>query len=183
MRVISGSARRLALIAPRGEGTRPTTDRIKETLFNIINPDLYECSFLDIFSGSGAVGIEALSRGANNATFIENNKEAIDCIITNLEHTKLINKSTILKTDYKIALDKLSNEGKAFDIIFIDPPYDKLIEKDVLEILSKSSLINENTIIIVEASIETSFDYVKDLGLELNRIKDYKTNVHAFISR
>lgn len=183
MRVIAGSARSLRLETPTGIGTRPTTDRIKETLFNILNPYLYECEFLDIFSGSGAVGIEALSRGANHATFIEQEIEAIDCITRNLQHTKLTDKSSLLKLDYSMALDKLAISEKKFDIIFIDPPYDKLIEKHVLELLSKSKIIHEDTLIIVEASLETHFDYLDALGYKLTRMKNYKTNSHAFIKQ
>lgn len=93
MRVISGSARRTNLVAPSGLNTRPTTDRIKETLFNMINNELYDCIFVDLFSGSGAIGIEALSRGAEGAYFIENNRKAINCIKENLEKTHLESKS------------------------------------------------------------------------------------------
>ena len=87
MRVIAGSARRLNLVTPKGNNTRPTSDRIKETLFNILSPMLYDVNFLDLFAGSGGIGIEALSRGAKSATFIEKDKEAVKCIKKNLETT------------------------------------------------------------------------------------------------
>ena len=90
MRVIAGTARRLQLKTIEGDGTRPTTDRIKETLFNMLQYDLAECRFLDLFSGSGAIGIEALSRGAKRAWFVENNPAAVKCIKENLQFTKLI---------------------------------------------------------------------------------------------
>ena len=86
MRVIAGTARRIQLETVKGNNTRPTTDRIKETLFNIINNDLYDIDFLDLFSGSGAIGIEALSRGASSATFVENNRNAIKCIAVSYTH-------------------------------------------------------------------------------------------------
>jgi len=89
MRVIAGSARRLLLKTVEGMETRPTTDRIKETLFNIIQKDLYGCVFLDLFAGSGAIGIEALSRGAKKAVFIDNGSRQISCIRDNLRTTKL----------------------------------------------------------------------------------------------
>ena len=89
MRVIAGKARRLPLVSPEGRGTRPTTDRIKETLFNILQDDIPGCRFLDLFSGSGAIGIEAISRGAKEAVFVEFGKEALSCIRANLKKTKL----------------------------------------------------------------------------------------------
>ena len=104
MRVVAGSARSLLLKTPEGKETRPTTDRIKETLFNMIQFDIEDASFLDLFAGSGAIGIEALSRGARNAVFVENAKEAYECIIDNLNHTKLADKATVLKQDVFTAL-------------------------------------------------------------------------------
>ena len=90
MRVIAGSARRLTLKTIEGMDTRPTTDRIKETLFNMIQNDIYGCTFLDLFSGSGAIGIEALSRGAKEAVFVEKNPKAADCIRDNLKAARLL---------------------------------------------------------------------------------------------
>ena len=89
MRVIAGSAKRLQLKTIEGMDTRPTTDRIKETLFNMITPSLYDCRFLDLFAGSGGIGIEALSRGAKEAVFVEKNPKAVSCIKENLKYTKL----------------------------------------------------------------------------------------------
>ena len=100
MRVIAGTARRLLLKTPEGLDTRPTTDRIKETLFNILMPMLPDAVFVDLFSGSGGIGIEALSRGARKAYFIENNQKAIACITENLEHTHLDRKSTRLNSSH-----------------------------------------------------------------------------------
>ena len=88
MRVIAGTAKRLVLKTMEGMDTRPTTDRIKETLFNMLAPDLYGCSFLDLFAGSGGIGIEALSRGAKEAVFVEKNPKAAACIRENLMHTR-----------------------------------------------------------------------------------------------
>ena len=99
MRVIAGSARRIQLQTPVGLDTRPTTDRIKETLFNMIQPQLWDCQFLDLFSGSGAIGIEALSRGAKNAVFVEQGAEAMHCIEKNLQATKLTEQSIDWRRD------------------------------------------------------------------------------------
>ena len=112
MRVISGSARRIQLKTVEGLGTRPTTDRIKETLFNILQPELYRARFLDLFSGSGAIGIEALSRGCGMAVFVENNREAVACIRENLERTKLFQNAVVMQKDVFAAMDQLEKEGK-----------------------------------------------------------------------
>ncbi len=180
MRVIAGKARRLQLKTVQGMNTRPTTDRIKETLFNMINDLLYDAVFLDLFSGSGGIGIEALSRGAKKAYFVENNKEAFDCIKDNLKFTKLEEDATVMLMSFKEALEQLN--GKIVcDIIFMDPPYNKQLEREVLIFLSKSDLINENSYIIIEASLETDFSYAAMLGFEIIKEKKYKINKHIFL--
>lgn len=181
MRVIAGSARRLNLVTPKGYSTRPTSDKVKETLFNILAPYLYDVRFLDLFAGSGGIGIEALSRGAKEAVFIEKDKGAVDCIKKNIVTTHFTDRTRVIPYDVLSSLYNLDN-GVPFDIIFMDPPYDMELEKQVLSILSSSSLINEDTIIIVEASVETDFSYVDELGFKIDRIKQYKNNEHVFIS-
>lgn len=179
MRVIAGKARRLQLKTIDGMGTRPTTDRIKETLFNMINNDMPQAVFLDLFSGSGAIGIEALSRGASKAYFVESNKKAVQCIKDNLNFTKLQD-DAVVAMPVESALKDLEHKVK-FDFIFMDPPYDKLYEKDVLIFLSKSDLINKSSRIIVEASLDTDFSYASELGYEIIKEKKYKTNKHVFL--
>lgn len=181
MRVIAGKARRIQLRTISGDDTRPTTDRIKETLFNMINHQLYDINFLDLFSGSGGIAIEALSRGAKSATFVENNRKAVKCIEENLKKTHLEEEATVLCCDAMSALKRLENDNQKFEIVFLDPPYNKELEKNILIFLSKSDLINENSTIIVEASIETEFNYVEKLGFEIIRDKRYKTNKHIFL--
>lgn len=183
MRVIAGSARRLLLKTVDGMDTRPTTDRIKETLFNILNPDLYGCCFLDLFSGSGGIGIEALSRGAKKAFFVEHDRKAAECIRENLEITHLADRAEVMTCDVLTALKRLEERNLHFQIVFMDPPYNKLHEKEVLTRLSKSPLIDEDTLIIVEASSETRADYLSELGFRLVRTKEYKTNKHLFIAK
>ena len=182
MRVIAGSAKRLRLKSLEGLDTRPTTDRIKETLFNMIGPSMYDCVFLDLFSGSGGIGIEALSRGAKEAGFVENNPKAMACIKENLKFTRLEAKALTMTRDVMNALYQLEGE-KVFDFIFMDPPYDRRLEKGVLEYLSDSELIYEDTVIIVEASKETDFSYAERLGFEVTREKVYKTNKHVFLEK
>lgn len=181
MRVIAGTARRLLLKTPEGMETRPTQDRIKETLFNIIQDDVYDCRFLDLFAGSGGIGIEALSRGAKEAVFVDSGRRPQECIKENLKTTHLSDRGRIIARDVFAAILQLEAE-RAFDVVFMDPPYDRELEKQVLEALVGSSIINENTIIIVEASLNTEFDYLNTLGYNLDREKIYKTNKHIFIS-
>ena len=182
MRVIAGSARSLRLKTLDGMDTRPTTDRIKETLFNIISPSIFDSIFLDLFSGSGGIGIEALSRGAKEAVFVENNPKAMACIKENLKFTRLASRAMTVTTDVMDALYRLEGD-KIFDFIFMDAPYDRGLERKVLEYLSDSRLVYEDTVIIVEASRDTDFSYVDDLGLTVIREKMYKTNKHVFIEK
>ena len=181
MRVIAGTARRLLLKTPEGMDTRPTTDRIKETLFNMLMPYLSGAIFVDLFSGSGGIGIEALSRGARKAYFVENNQKAISCITDNVEHTHLTDQAVILKQDVFSAL-RGSIKDTA-DIIFLDPPYDQGYEKRVLELLQNVPYVNEDTLIVVEASKETDFAFAESLGFIIEKEKQYKTNKHVFIRK
>lgn len=182
MRVIAGSAKRLQLKTVEGMNTRPTTDRIKETLFNMISAYIADSNFLDLFSGSGAIGIEALSRGAACAVFVEQSKEAMECIKYNLKYTKLEDKAEVYETDVLNALNRLEGK-KTFDYIFMDPPYNQIHEKRVLEYLSDSTLISDDGIIIVEASLDTDFSYVDELGFAIIKEKVYKTNKHIFLEK
>ena len=183
MRVIAGKARRIPLIAPPGEDTRPTTDRIKETLFNIIQDDLYDCRFLDLFAGSGGIGIEALSRGASQAVFVETDRNAVRCIRTNLEKTKLETQADVRTTDVIVALAALGREGKPFDIIFADPPYRKGWEGRLLEQLACSPIVTDETLIILESALDPEIDYVDEAVFEISRVKDYKSNRHIFLKK
>lgn len=181
MRVIAGTARSLQLKAPEGLDTRPTTDRIKETLFNMLMPYLSGCVFVDLFSGSGAIGIEAISRGARKAYFVENAQKALNCINDNLKHTKFENQAVVVKQDVFSALRGSITEEA--DVIFMDPPYDQMYEKRALEILSTADFVTEDTLIVVEASLTTDFDYVEDYGFTIVKDKRYKNNKHVFIQK
>ncbi len=178
MRVIAGDYRRLILKAPKGDNTRPTQDRIKETLFNMINDKLYDVRFLDLFSGSGGIGIEALSRGARECFFIENNKEAIKCIEDNIKTIKAESKAHLIKSDAFSAIPSL--EG-TFDIVFMDPPYGYEYEKKALTLLKDHNKIDMDSLIIVEADLETDFSYLEEYGYTLIKEKKYKSNRHMFI--
>lgn len=181
MRVISGTARSLPLKTPSGVNTRPTTDRIKETLFNMLQTDVPGSIFIDMFAGSGGIGIEAISRGAKHAYFIENGKEAISCIQDNLVFTKFTDKATLLKQDAISALSFISE--KQVDIVFMDPPYQSGLEEEIFVVLSKQNYISDDTLIIVEADLSKSFDFLLKYNFEVIKEKIYKTNKHVFIKK
>ena len=181
MRVIAGSARRLKLVTPEGNDTRPTQDRIKETLFNMIQMQVPGAVFIDLFSGSGGIGIEALSRGAKKAYFIENATGAYKCIMENIKTTHFEDVATVIKSDVVIGLRNIHEEEA--DIIFIDPPYhDDLYERTLMQ-LGSMSYVTVNTMIIIEAPLEMDFSFVEGLGFEVRREKEYKSNKHVFIYR
>ena len=178
MRVIAGTARSLRLKTPDGMDTRPTTDRIKETLFNMLQPYLGGALFVDLFSGSGGIGIEALSRGARHAYFVENEKKAISCIQENLQFTRLMDQATVLKTDVISALYGIHE--KEADIVFMDPPYDCGHEDRVLTALKELPWVTENTLIVIETSLYSDISRLENLGFSVEKEKRYKTNRHVF---
>ncbi len=179
MRVIAGSCRSLPLITPRGNDTRPTTDRIKETLFNMIQGEIPGCVFYDFFAGSGGIGIEALSRGAKYAYFVENGKEALECIKKNLNFTKLSDKATVVSRDVLSAIPFLTEKA---DVIFMDPPYQLGNEASICQMLLMSGCLKEDTLIIIEAEKERDFSDITSLGFTIIKEKIYKTNKHVFIT-
>ena len=121
MRIITGSVKGKRLLTPKGENTRPTSDRVKEGIFSVIQFDIEGRTVLDLFAGSGQMGIEALSRGAECAVFVDNSRDSIEIIKKNLQNTELGTKSRILQSDY---ISFLSGKGEQFDIAFLDPPYE-----------------------------------------------------------
>lgn len=181
MRVIAGTARSLPLKTPTGMDTRPTTDRIKETLFNVIQNEVPGAAFIDMFSGSGGIGIEALSRGARKCYFLENDKEALSCIRDNLKFTKFEDRAVILSQDAFLSLNNIFE--KEIGVIFMDPPYRRELEKQALQILKSMKYVTPDTLIIVEASKETDFAYLDEMGYDLLKEKIYKTNKHLFIRK
>lgn len=183
MRVIAGKAKRTQLKTPEGFDTRPTTDKTKETLFNVLNPYLADADFLDLFSGSGAIGIEALSRGAKYAAFVENERAALDCIKLNLKNTKLESQAEIYPMGVLEAINALELKGKVFDVVFMDPPYNHNLERDVIYALQKSNIVYCDTIIVIEASRQTSFDFLEDTNYRIFKKKEYKSNQHVFLER
>ena len=148
MRVIAGSARRTQLKTLEGMDTRPTTDRIKETLFNMIAPYLYDSIFLDLFAGSGAIGIEALSRGASFAAFNDMSRDAVKVIRANIEKLGFEQKSVVMNVDFAQAIRSLS--ARRFDIVFLDPPYRSGLMEKALRELSSAGILNDGAMVIAE---------------------------------
>ncbi len=147
MRVISGKAKGSKLNSIESLSTRPTLDRVKESLFNIIQDKLNGSMVLDLFAGSGALGIEAISRGAKKAYFCDNNYDAIRMINQNLEKTHFSNQSVIINSDYKKCLKSLNEK---FDIVFIDPPYKDNLSVDSIKIIIEQGILNQDALMIIE---------------------------------
>ena len=150
MRVISGSRKGFKLKAPKGLDTRPTQDRIKESLFNILGNIHKEALVLDLFSGSGAIGIEFLSRGAKKCYFIDDSQDSIRTINENLEKTNFQALSEVYKNNVCRAAKVLGENNIIFDYIFMDPPYNSEYEKKTLKLICENNLISESGTIIVE---------------------------------
>ncbi len=152
MRIISGKAKGTKLYTLQGDNTRPTLDRVKESIFNIIQSQIPEATVLDLFAGSGAIGLEMLSRGAKKAILCDKSKEAIGIIKKNIQKTHMEEKVELYNIDFKECIEKVSKEK--FDIIYIDPPYEtNFIEKSLEKIIEKN-IIQENGIIILETDDE-----------------------------
>lgn len=183
MRVIAGSARSILLETPAGKDTRPTTDRIKETLFNILQPYVPGATVLDLFAGSGGLGIEALSRGAEYACFVDMSREAVRCITGNVKRARLDEKSDVLLMDYRNALLRLNTMGKSFDLIFLDPPYGKELEYQALEMLSETNLLAEDALVVVETALEHDSEPFERMGYSVEKLKVYKSNRHYFLTK
>jgi 16S rRNA (guanine(966)-N(2))-methyltransferase RsmD len=136
-----------------GNTTRPTSDMVKGALFNIIATRIEDSYVLDVFAGTGSLGIEALSRGAAQAVFFDKSGECCSVIKDNLIHTKLIEKAEIYTTDFAAGIDRLYRDGKRFDVIILDPPYNKNLIQETLKILDKDDIIRDNGIVIAEHDV------------------------------
>ena len=169
MRVIAGQAKGHNLKTPQGLATRPTADKVKGSLFSMLTGAVYGAKVLDLFSGSGGLGIEALSRGADSCVFLDKSPDALGCIKANLEHTKLIERATVLKTD---SIRYLETCRETFDLIFIDPPYHMGLAEQALKIIDERNLLNENGIVSVERD-ETEPELCDFLHLNCIKNKKY----------
>ena len=168
MRVITGSARGVQLKTPDGLKTRPTSDRVKEALFSIIQFDLPCARVLDLFGGTGQLGIEALSRGAKSAVFVDEGEKACALIRENLKRTKLSDQAKVIRSDY---MQYLHTSRETFDIVFLDPPYAEVFLENALKCITEIDILESGAIIVAERPVD------KDLPWEISgftKSKDYK---------
>ena len=168
MRVITGKARGIQLKTPEGMQTRPTADRVKEALFSIINFDVPGAKVLDLFGGTGQLGIEALSRGAESAVFVDAREESCRLIRENLKRTKLEKDAKVIRSDY---LDYLSRCREQYNIIFLDPPYAEVFLENAIKRITEIDILQSDGIIVAERPLG------KELPWEFEgftRSKDYK---------
>ena len=168
MRVITGKARGVQLKTPEGMLTRPTADRVKEALFSIINFDIPGAKVLDLFGGTGQLGIEALSRGAASAVFVDAREESCRLIRENLKRTKLEAEGRVVRSDY---LDYLKRCRERFDIILLDPPYAEVFLENALKQITEIDILETNGIIVTERPLGKELPWEFD---GFTRSKDYK---------
>ena len=169
MRIITGTAKGTKLETLDGLDTRPTSERVKESVFSMLQFELEQRRVLDLFAGSGQMGLEALSRGAAVCTFVEKNTEAMEIVKRNAKKTRLAEKCRIVNVDYKDYL-RGARRGEKFDIVFLDPPYKQKIIPDILEQLVKLDLLAPNAKVVCES--EDDIEYTAD-GLETVRHNKY----------
>lgn len=180
MRVIAGQLKGRKLKAPSGLNTRPTTDRVKESIFSMIHPYLMDSMVLDLFSGTGSLGIEALSRGAKKAYFVDHNKQSISIIRENISNLGLLDQSVILFSDAIKALKELALKNEKFDIIFLDPPYAKGLIIPCIQEIENNLLLRSEGMIVVEHDPE---DRLPEMIGKLHKRKDRRygnTNISIY---
>ncbi len=181
MRIISGNARGTKLYTLEGNNTRPTLDRVKEALFNKINFQLEEAIVLDLFAGSGALGLEALSRGAKIAYFGENSHQAAKVIEKNIYKTKMQDKAKLIIKDYKKVLEEVKQIK--FDIIFLDPPYETNYDIETIELVLKDNLLKDNGFIVLETDSNEKENKIKTLNIKIDDTRKYGRVKLLFLSR
>ena len=180
MRVIAGSAKGRKLVTREGQDTRPTTDKLKESVFAVMQFEVPETRFLDLFAGSGGIGIEALSRGAESAVFVESNPVAAGCVLQNIRTIGFMEQAELLKTDVFLAIRQLGAANRKFDIIFMDPPYEKGFEQRVLEAIVENDILAPEGLVVVESSVQTPITPLQG-HLEIEKVKDYKVTKFTFL--
>jgi 16S rRNA (guanine966-N2)-methyltransferase len=150
MRIIGGAGKGRRLKSPRGAGTRPTGDRVKQSLFDMLAARLAGCRFLDVFAGAGGVGLEALSRGASRVVLVDDDREAIAAIQANLAPLAGKECAQVFRQDARVALAALGDSGVRFDIVFLDPPYDSPLYEEVLEEVGRLGLLQAGGVAVAE---------------------------------
>ena len=182
MRIIAGKSRGTKLYTLEGENTRPTLDRVKESLFNIIQNKIQDAIFLDLFSGSGAIGLEALSRGARKVIMCDNSKEACNIIKKNMEKTHFLENVEIYHMDFKNVLQNKINEK--LDIVFLDPPYKTDFAIESIEYILKKDLLKEDSIIIIETDDkDRMIEKLENVNCGIKDIRKYGRAYLIFLKR
>lgn len=182
MRIIAGEAKGRNLKSPTGRQTRPTSDRVKESMFNILGDRVPDARVLDLFAGTGNLGLEAISRGAKLSVFIDDNRDSIKIIYDNIKLLKYESCCEVYHNNALSALNILNKKDKSFDIIFIDPPYHSDIIPKILETISEAGIMSEYGVIISEHDIK---DYLpeKVLNMERYRYTVYGDTALSFYKR
>lgn len=165
MQIVGGKFRGHKINAPKGSNTRPTSSRLREALFNIVQSYIDDATFLDLYAGSGAMGLEALSRGAHKATFVDNNREALACISANTKQLKVEPSSIILKGDVFQMLEMLTRKTQ-FDIIYADAPYAEENAPKLLQFIDENTLLKDSGMLFIEDVLKAhKTDGLKSLHL------------------
>lgn len=180
MRVIAGEKKGFKLKAPKGLNTRPTEDRIKESLFNIIRHIHGEAVVLDLFAGSGGIGIEFLSRGAMKSYFVDKSYESIQCIKDNLIHTGFLDRAEIIKKGVSSALREFNDNNIKFDFIFADPPYRKGLALDILKTIDSMDILKEDGLLILEHEKDLILEDVSIIRLIRKDYREYGFKALSF---
>ena len=176
MRIITGSARGANLETLEGEATRPTSQRVKEAIFSMIQFEIEGRTVLDLFAGSGQLGLEALSRGASRATFCDNSRDAVDVVIRNAKKTRLFDRCRIGVNDYATALRSMAKKEK-YNLIFIDPPYAAELCPEVLRRLAESEVCAPGAIVICESGHEDVFGGDEELAKKYRVLKKNRYSI------
>ena len=172
MRIISGTMRGTKLFTLEGDNTRPTLDRVKEALFSKINFELEDSIVLDMFSGSGALGLESLSRGANKAVLCDSSRDAIRIINQNIEKTRTKDRIVLLNLDYRKAIEKIKEDNYKFDIVFLDPPYKTDYAAVASKNIAQNNLLNEDGLIVIETDEKDRV--INEIDTNLLKIEETK---------
>jgi 16S rRNA (guanine(966)-N(2))-methyltransferase RsmD len=178
MRVIAGSAKGRKLEAPEGNGTRPTTDRFKEMVFDVLQGRVPGARFLDLFSGSGGMGIEALSRGAQRAVMVEADPQAAAYVQKNRDKTGFTAQSRLMIVPAETAILQLAREGERFDLIFMDPPYQKDWENRTADQIRQAGLLAPEGLLIIESSSQT---VIEPEGWTIVKEKNHRVTKFTFL--
>jgi 16S rRNA (guanine(966)-N(2))-methyltransferase RsmD len=181
MRIITGKARGLHLNVPKNYDVRPTADRVKESLFNIIGSKIVDAAVLDLFAGSGNLGLESWSRGARLVQFVDNSRVSLRLTESNIQKCRAEAECKVLKHDAEAAVDLLYKQGQRFDLVFVDPPYNKGWVQKILVKLEKNPILAESGWLVAEHSMHDDIAIAVSDGYEIFRRQQYGETVLTFI--